>query len=444
MAELLLIPEIAAGATEVVISELLVEPGQDFKAGDPLAVIETEKAVVEVEAETSATLLAFLVAGGAQVDVGSPMALLGTPEEVGADVDALLAELGATAPADTPEQPRREVPEAEAESPAPGQDAAPQIVETPSAATEAAPPEAPTGRRFISPIARKRLREAGLAADDLTGTGPNGRIVRRDVEAAIAAAPAADARPAEPEEREAGAEPGEVDAAAAAEVGAWTSVPHTRLRRAVAERLRQSKQEIPHFYLKRSAAIDELLALRSQLNQHAPVRISVNDFIIRAVAVAYREVPEANVIWTDETMRHFETVDISVAIASERGLVTPVLRGVESSSLSAISASVKTFVDQADTGRLQQKDLEGGSISVTNLGMFGVEEFSAIINPPQSAILAVGAGTPTPRVVDGVITPVTTLTLVLSVDHRAIDGALAARWMAALVTAVENPLRLVV
>ncbi|MFN2320121.1 MAG: 2-oxo acid dehydrogenase subunit E2, partial [Dermatophilaceae bacterium] len=341
--------------------------------------------------------------------------------------------------------PRREVPEAGAAPPSPVPDPAPQALGPPSVATdtESAPAAAPTGRRFISPIARKRLRDAGLTPNGITGTGPHGRIVRRDVEAAIAAATSASTRPDVPAHRQGADRPDQQHAAPATEVGDWTEVPHTRLRRAVASRLTQSKQEIPHFYLRRSAAIDELLALRSQLNQHAPAKISVNDFIIRAVALAHREVPEANVIWTDEAMRRFESVDISVAIASERGLVTPVLRGVESSSLSAISASVKTFVEQANAGRLQQKDLEGGSISVTNLGMFGVEEFSAIINPPQSAILAVGAGTPTARVVNGAVTAVTTVSLVLSVDHRAIDGALAARWMAALVAALENPLRLV-
>lgn len=416
MAELLLVPEVAAGATEVVISEWLVQPGQEVKAGEPLAVIETEKAVVEVEAETSATLLKVLVSGGSQIDVGSPMALLGTSAEVGLDLESLLAGLGASAPDQAPAPPRREVPE---------------------------PDAAPTERRFISPIARKRLRDAGLTPDGITGTGPNGRIVRRDVEAAIAAAGSASTGADVRTHQQNADQPDQQHAAVATEVADWTEVPHTRLRRAVANRLTQSKQEIPHFYLRRSAAIDELLALRTELNKHAPAKISVNDFIIRAVAVAHREVPEANVIWTDEAMRQFDSVDISVAIASERGLVTPVLRGVESRSLSAISASVKAFVEQADAGRLPQKDLEGGSISVTNLGMFGVEEFSAIINPPQSAILAVGAGTPTPCVVDGAVTATTTVKLVLSVDHRAIDGALAARWMAALVTALENPLRLV-
>lgn len=419
MAELLLVPEVAAGATEVVISQWLVEPGQEFKAGDPLAVIETEKAVVEVEAEVGATLLKALVAGGTQIDVGSPMALLGTHEEVGSDLEALLVELGAAAPAAEPTA-------VAAAPPAPADGGGEGRSESPAARPE---------RQFISPIARKRLRETGLSADGITGTGPRRRILRRDVEAAIAAAASDKTRPVVP------VPPAETPTA---QVGEWTEVPHSRLRRAVASRLTRSKQEVPHFYLRRSAAVDELLALRGKLNQHSPRKISFNDFVIRAVAVAHADVPDVNVIWTDDAMRRFDTVDVSVAIASQRGLVTPVLRGVESRSLSAISASVKAFVDDADTGRLQQKDLEGGSITVTNLGMFGVEEFSAIINPPQSAILAVGAATPTARVVDGEVTAVTTVNLVLSVDHRAIDGALAARWMASLIAALEQPLRLVV
>ncbi|NUP67890.1 MAG: 2-oxo acid dehydrogenase subunit E2 [Nonomuraea sp.] len=221
-------------------------------------------------------------------------------------------------------------------------------------------------------------------------------------------------------------------------------VPHSRGRRAIATRLTASMREIPHFYLRRTAVVDELLALRVTLNEHAPARLSVNDFLLRAVAVAHTQVPEMNVVWTEEGMRRFDSVDIGVAISSELGLVSPVLRAVEQQSLSAISAAVLGFVRQADEGRLRQHDLEGGSISVTNLGMHGVEEFAAIINPPQSAILAVGAARPAVRIVDGVPAPVTVVNLVLSVDHRAIDGTPAARWMEALVGALERPLRLLV
>jgi pyruvate dehydrogenase E2 component (dihydrolipoamide acetyltransferase) len=230
--------------------------------------------------------------------------------------------------------------------------------------------------------------------------------------------------------------------------GGYVEEGHSRLRRAVAARLTQSKREVPHFYLKRAARLDALLRLRGQVNQQSPTRVSVNDFVIRAVAVAHRAVPDANVIWTDAAMRRFESVDVAVAIASERGLVTPVLRSVESMPVSAVSAQVKSFVEQANTGRLAQRDLEGGSISVTNLGMYGVDEFAAIINPPHSAILAVGAARPTPvaaNAPEGAAVELATMVqLTLSVDHRAIDGALAAQWMDVLVNGLENPLRLLV
>jgi pyruvate dehydrogenase E2 component (dihydrolipoamide acetyltransferase) len=434
MAELMPVPEVAAGAAEVVISEWLVKPGDHVSAGAPVAVLETEKAVVEVEAENDATLLRILADAGAHVAVGAPMALLGSAAEAAGDIDALLAALGVSAgPANGPG------PSAAAS------DAAAQP-EPPTPTTTATPRGEQAARRpFISPLARKMLKEAGLSTDGITGTGPGGRIRRRDVEAASSAA-----RHQTPAQRPTQAAPAEPETETVTPVttapsqGPWTEIPHSRLRRAIANRLTQSKREIPHFYLRRTIRLDALLALRTQLYQASPVKLSVNDLLIRAIAVAHTAVPEANVIWTDEALHRFDTVDISVAIASERGLVTPVLRGVENSSLSAISTRVKTFVEQANTGRLQQKDLVGGSITISNLGMYGVDEFSAIINPPQSAILAVGAARPTVQAVDGQPAVVTTANLVLSVDHRAIDGALAAQWMAALVESLQTPIRLVV
>jgi len=435
MAELLRVPEVAVGVTAVVISEWLVEVGQGFRAGDPIAAIETDKAVVEVEAEAGATLLRALVAGGSQVEVGTPMALLGSAEELESDLDDLLVQLGVSpTPGPAPPPRPRELPDSEAESPAPGQDPPPQSLETTHLVPAA---EGERGTRFfISPIARKRLLDAGIAPEGISGTGPNGRVLRRDVEPVIAASKDRAPRAGTADTRNSVVR----DAGGAG----YTEVPHTRVRLAVARRLAKSKQEVPHFYVKRTVVLDALMALRLELNQQSPVKISLNDFIIRAVAVAHLQVPAVNSIWTDEAMRLFDSVDISVAIASPRGLFTPVLRGVEASNLSTIASSVRAFVAQAEGGRLRQRDLEGGSITVSNLGMFGVDQFSAIINPPQSAILAVGAGTPTARVVDGVVTAVTALDLVLSVDHRAVDGALAAEWMAALVQAVEHPLSLVV
>jgi pyruvate dehydrogenase E2 component (dihydrolipoamide acetyltransferase) len=460
MAELLPVPEVAAGTNEIVVSDWLVEPGAAFKAGDLIAIIETEKAVVEVEAETDATLLRALVEAGKTAEVGAPMALIGSDEEADDDLDALLADLGVSGQGGgQAAAPRRDVAEPQAEPPGPRQDSAPQE-QASSPAAQTAPsgapqtpaasgaPETPAspgagGRRFISPIARKLLKDAGLSPDGIKGSGPNGRIRRRDVEPIIAAATSGSSGVPASHVAETPDAPVPVEAVQSAGAG-WTEVPHSRLRRAVARRLTESKQQVPHFYVRRTVVLDELVKLRSQINEASPTRISVNDFLIRAMAVAHTEVPEANVIWTDEAMRQFDSVDISVAIASERGLVTPVLRGVEQSSLSAISTQVRTFVAKANEGKLQQSDLEGGSISISNLGMYSVDDFSAIINPPQSAILAVGAGRPTPVAVGDKVKVRTAAELVLSVDHRAIDGALAARWMAALVDAVHQPLRLLV
>ena len=438
MAELLPVPEVAAGATEVLLTEWTVEAGATIAAGDVVAVVETDKAVVEIESDRAATVLRCLATAGTSVDVGAPLALLGTPEEADGDLDAVLAELvgdsvdgAAPSPAETP-------------------DPAPSSAETP----DPAPPDnhppgsggaAPaTGRRFVSPLARKMLREAGLDAEGIEGTGPGGRIRRRDVEPVIRAAAersaAPDAEPAAPAD-----EPRPAPAGAAPDAaGAWTDVPHSRSRRAIARRLTESKQQVPHFYVRRTVRVDALLALRADLNAAAPTRISVNDLLVRAIGVAHQEVPDVNVVWTDDAIRRFDSVDVSVAIASQRGLVTPVLRGVERLSLTGIGAEVRRYVELADAGRLQQGDLEGGSITVSNLGMHDVDEFAAILNPPQAAILAVGAARSQPAVVDGVVAPVTAMNLVLSVDHRAVDGALAATWMAALVAALEQPMRLLV
>ncbi|MFI6285371.1 dihydrolipoamide acetyltransferase family protein [Streptomyces sp. NPDC051018] len=415
-----------------------------FKAGDPIVVIETDKAVVEVEAETDGVILRALVAGGTEVEIGAPMAVVGVAGETGAEVDALL---GGPVSAGTG---TASVPGGTASTPA-GTASAPGTV-TATAPVHASPEPPPAERVFSSPLARRLLREAGVSTGDVTGTGPHGRIVRRDAERAIEAVrgrapgPSPATIPAGTPAPPAPAVPVPVSGPPVrtdADGAPYEEVPHSRLRRAIATRLTASKQTVPHFYLKRTARIDELLALRRRLNEVSPQKISVNDLVVLAVAAAHTGVPEANVIWTETGMRRYASVDIAVAIASGRGLVTPVLRSVERSSPSAVAREIRAYAEQADEGRLQQRDLEGGSITVTNLGMYGVEEFSAIINPPHSAVLAVGAGRQEPVVTDGTVEVATRLTLVLAADHRAIDGALAARWMTALVRALEEPLRLV-
>lgn len=455
MAELLRMPEVAAGSTAAVLSGWPVPEGASFRAGDVLMTVETDKAEVDVPADADGTVLKALVPVGTEVEVGSPIAVVAAPGEDVGDLDRLLAELGVGEQRPTAKPAvRREVPAAEPTprptpppTPPPISPPAPEPTPRPATANATAPESAlpPSGGRiFSSPLARRLAREAGIALDSLTGTGPGGRVVRDDVTMAIAArtpSPAAD--PVTPSAT-ASPSPSAPRPAAPVLVGAaYDEIPHSRIRRAIAARLTESKRDAPHFYVKGQIHAGELLALRQRINVDGEVRISVNDLLIKAIAKAHVLVPEMNVIWTADTVRRFRTVDISVAIATESGLVTPVLRGVESLSLSAISAQVRAFSERARSGALRQSDLEGGSITISNLGMYGVEEFSAIINPPQAAILAVGATTRTPVVAeDGALATADMMTLTLSADHRPVDGALAARWFAALREAVEKPVRL--
>ncbi|MDQ1619801.1 MAG: hypothetical protein QOE19_2370 [Actinomycetota bacterium] len=421
MAELLRMPEVATGTTEAILASWSIAENASFTTKDVIATIETAKAVVDIEAETDGVLLRLLVAPGAEVEAGAPIALVAGPAENVADVESVLRDLGfaSALPADPV---ALEVPEA-ATTPEP----------TPLQAEVPAPEPPPAGGReriFASPLARRRAREAGLSVEQITGTGPHGRIVRRDVELAVSTSSTASAAHRN-------------DVGETTSVAAWTDVPHSRLRRLIAARLTESKQLAPHFYVRGTVQVDRLLALRQELNQDgAQVRISVNDLVIKAVARAHVLVPALNVIWTPDAIRSFSTVDLSVAIATDNGLVTPVLRSVQDMSVSAVARGVQDFVGRAKTGRLRQHELEGGSVSVTNLGMFGTEEFAAIINPPQASILAVGAARQEPVVVDGEVRPATCMRVTLSVDHRAVDGVAAAEWMRVLVSLLEHPARI--
>ena len=299
---------------------------------------------------------------------------------------------------------------------------------------------APRTRIFASPIVRRIAREKGIDLAAVAGTGPNGRIVRRDIEQLTGQGPAAAAGDAE----QAASQPAAAQAAQRPVAAAATLIPHTPIRRAIARRLTESKATAPHFYMAAECAVDELLALRQRINETAPVKISVNDFVIMAVAAAFGDVPEANVTWSDEGLLAHPSVDVGVAVATDAGLVTPVLRGVEGKRLSVIAEQTQSLAQRARDRRLLQHELEGGVFSVSNLGMYGTLEFSAIINPPQSGILAVGAARPQPVVTDGAVTVATIMRCTLSVDHRAIDGALAARWLAAFTARIQDPLGMIV
>jgi len=438
MATILRMPEVLANATEAVLSQWMIAEGASFSAGDILAEVETEKALVDLPAESDGILGRFIAQSGDSTIVGAPIAVIISQGETAADIDTALGGSPTTA---------SPVPDAVAE-------AATAVAAEP-VASAAAP------RLFASPIARQTAKNNGLDISVLSGTGPGGRIVRRDVEAALAGAPAAPvlipaaavviaAQPAVvvPAVQAAPAAPAAPAAAAAslpqADGAGYTAIPHTGMRRAIARRLTESKSQVPHFYLTADCRVDELMALRKRVNESSSVKISVNDFVVKAAGAAFADVPEANVTWTDTHLRRYDSVDISVAVATEGGLLTPVIRGIEGLSLSAVSGRIAELAGQAKAGRLRQADLEGGSFSITNLGMYGVTEFSAILNPPQSGILAVGAAQQQAVVIDGALGVATVMRVTLSADHRAVDGALAARWLGAFKARIENPLSILI
>lgn len=425
MPELLRMPEVAAGATTAVLSIWPVAAGTEYPTGEIIATIETDKAVVDVEAESAGFIVRTLVAEGAEVAIGAPIALIAAPGEKIDDIDAALAALGITDATPAGSAPAPAAPPA---APA-AADPAPATASAPTAPAQQAGQSAQHGDRlFASPLARRIAKERGIDLATIAGTGPNGRIRRRDVESAPASTAAA-AAPSTP-------------SVAAAGAAGFVDVPHSRLRRAIAARLTQSKQTAPHFYLRGSANVDRLMALRSEINEGEELRVSVNDLILKAVARAHTLVPSVNVIWTDDAIRMFQSVDISVAIATESGLVTPVLRDVDALSVTQIAAATKDFAARARSGGLRQHELEGGSTSVTNLGMFGTEEFAAIINPPHSSILAVGAAVRKPIVVGDEIGIGTVMNVTMSVDHRPIDGATAAEWMKVFIGLLEAPAKI--
>jgi pyruvate dehydrogenase E2 component (dihydrolipoamide acetyltransferase) len=427
MPELLRMPEIAAATTSAVLAGWPVAVNTRFSASDVIATVETDKAVVDVEAESDGVILRTLVTEGTEVEVGTAIAVLARPDETVDDVDAALAALGVSA----------------------GNGAAPPNAPEPQAAPPAAAGNG-APRRFASPLARRLAAEAGLLVTDLVGTGPGGRIVRRDVEAALAQrvaheeADVHDTSPALPGPAAPALEvpPAPAPVPAPSTPAGYTDQPLSRMRKAVAARLTESKATAPHFYLSGAARVDALLQLREDLNDGADVRVSVNDLLVKAVAKAHLLVPEMNVVWTGDAIRSFTGVDVSVAVATEKGLLTPVLTGAERRSITEVARATQDFVARARDGRLQQSELEGGSITVTNLGMYGVEQFAAIINPPQAAILAVGAARQEAVVTDGRIEAATVLRVTLSVDHRPVDGAVAARWMSAFVALLERPVRI--
>lgn len=445
-------PEIATGSGSAVIQSWLASAGDSVSAGQAIVEIETEKAVVDYEVDVEGVFAGALLAAGESADVGTPIAVIAVG---GQSVEDAMREAGLESAEALRSTASGSAVQAQPEEADPVQDQqdadARPAAATAFGAASAAPSESNGGterarRQFVSPLVRRLVREQGIDLTGVVGSGPHGRIVRRDLEQLTSSVPASPAQTSVENQSvgvaSAGPSSRDTDAMAA---GSYRDIAHTSMRRAIARRLSESKATVPHFYLVADCRVDALLDLRAQLNTVNAERFSVNDLIVKAAAWALKEVPEANATWTEDAIRRYDHVDISVAVALPTGLVTPVLRGADRMSLSELSATLRDLADRVREGRLRQQEIEGGAFSVSNLGMYGVNEFTAIINPPQAGILAVGAATRQAVVeADGAIRAATVMRATLSADHRVIDGAVAAQWLAAFTRRIENPLGLLV
>ena len=425
MATNILMPALSPTMTEGNLARWLKQEGERIKAGDVIAEIETDKATMEVEAVDEGILGRILVPAGTQgVKV--------------TDVIAVLVEAGEAVPAAgaAPKATPAAVPAPVAPAP---------VAAAPAAA--APTPVASGDRVFASPLARRMAAQAGLDIGQIAGSGPNGRIVKADVDAALsrgpapvaaAPAPVAAPRPAAPV----------ATVATVAITAPHTAVPNSSIRKVIARRLAESKATIPHFYVSTDVEIDALLKIRADLNARSPkdgpgaYKLSVNDLVIKATAVTLRRFPNVNAMWTEDAILQLHDVDISVAVSIPDGLITPIVKNADIKGLAAISNEMKDLSARAKSGKLKPEEFQGGGFSISNMGMYGVRDFAAIINPPQAGILAVSAGEQRPVVKNGALAIATVMTLTLSVDHRVIDGALAAEFLQALKRNIEDPLSL--
>ena len=455
MATEILMPALSPTMEEGKLAKWLVKEGQKVRSGDIIAEIETDKATMEVEAVDEGTVGSILIAEGTdKVKVNTPIAVL-------------LEEGESAAP--TAQAPAAAAPPPAAAAPAPGPTA--PAAAQPQAAPAVAPAPAPAAakpaanghageRIFASPLARRLASEAKVDLARVAGTGPHGRIVQRDIEAAIKSGTAKAGAPAQGTAMTTAAAAAPAPAMAAPmadskvlalyEAGSYEVLPHDGMRRIIAERLTQSKQTVPHFYLNLDCRLDQLLAARTRINAAAPkegpraYKLSVNDFVIKALALALQHVPAANATWTAAGMLRHRHSDVGVAVAVEGGLFTPVIRHAELKTLGEISNEMKDLAERARKRRLAPHEYQGGTTSISNLGMYGISSFDAVINPPHATILAVGAGEKRPVVNGDRIEVATVMTCTLSCDHRVVDGAIGAELLNAFRALIEDPVRMLV
>ena len=428
MAIEILMPALSPTMETGTLATWNVAVGDAVRSGDVIAEIETDKATMEVEAVDDGVLaVIFVEAGSENVAVGTPIARLA---EDGEAVDDVASAPAAAVPP---------VAEAKVQNPAP--DAPAKPAPAPAAVAAATPGTGSDAPRLIaSPLARRIAGDNNIDLGALTGSGPHGRILRRDVEAAMSAPMSAQmSAPMSAQAATAGV--AMTAASATASPGASSLEPNSQMRKIIAQRLQESKANAPHFYLTVDCEIDTLLAARKVMNEQSPddVKISVNDLVIRAAAMALVKVPKANASWEGDHTRLFHHADIAMAVAVDGGLVTPVIWAAEQKGLAQIAATSRDLATRARTGTLAPEEFAGGSFTISNLGMFGIREFAAVINPPQGAILAVGAGEERPVVRDGQLAVATVMTVTLSADHRVVDGAVGAEWLQAFKGYIEAP-----
>ncbi|WP_420586794.1 pyruvate dehydrogenase complex dihydrolipoamide acetyltransferase [Ruegeria sp.] len=424
----ILMPALSPTMEEGTLAKWLVKEGDTVSSGDLLAEIETDKATMEFEAVDEGTVGKILIPEGSEgVKVNTVIAVLLEDGESADDISAAPAAAPSAAPA------------------AAGNEAAAPAASEAPAPAPAAPVKADGGRIFASPLARRIAAQKGLDLAQITGSGPHGRIVKADVEGATATAPAAAPAPASTAPAAAAPAGPSADAVARMYEGReYEEIKLDGMRKTIAARLSEAKQTIPHFYLRRDIKLDALLKFRSQLNKQLEgrgVKLSVNDFIIKAVANALQQVPACNAVWAGDRVLQLKPSDVAVAVAIEGGLFTPVLQDADTKSLSALSTEMKDLAGRARERKLAPHEYQGGTFAVSNLGMFGIDNFDAIVNPPHAGILAVGSGVKKPVVGDdGELAVATVMSVTMSVDHRVIDGALGAELLQAIVDNLENPM----
>jgi len=439
----ILMPALSPTMTEGKLAKWLVKEGDDVESGDVMAEIETDKATMEVEAVDEGKIGKIVVAEGTDgVTVNAVIALL---LEDGEDASALE---GAETASSGSGEAKAEAAPAEAAAPAETPTAAP----APAQAAPAGP--APTSsdgdRIFSSPLARRLAKMEVIDISQVSGSGPHGRVVKRDIDKAVsegtgkASASGASAAPAAAPAAAAATPPAGIDAAMLSLLPEYEAVENSGMRKTIAKRLTASARDIPHFNVSADIELDALMSLRKELNgrEGADYKISVNDFVIKAVALTLKRQPDCNVSYTDDAILRFNRADISMAVAVEGGLITPIIKDAGAKGLATISAEAKELAGKARDGKLQPQEYQGGTFSISNLGMFGVSSFNSIINSPQGGILSVGAGQQRPVVKDGALSIATVMTITLAVDHRCIDGAAAAAFVKEFKGILEDPLQL--